>query len=94
MFSGTIAENMRAVKPDATDDEIEEALRMACAWDFVNACEDGIYSRIGERGLGFQKASHSVFPLPAHLSDVLLYCFLTKLHPRLMKIQKITFSPT
>ena len=55
MFSGTIAENMRAVKPDATDDEIEEALRMACAWDFVNACEDGIYSRIGERGLGFSE---------------------------------------
>ena len=55
MFSGTIAENMRAVKPDATDDEIEEALKMACAWDFVNACEDGINSRIGDRGLGFSE---------------------------------------
>lgn len=55
MFSGTIAENMRNVKPDATDDEIMEALKTACAWDFVSRLPDGIDSRVGERGTGFSE---------------------------------------
>lgn len=55
MFSGTIAENMRNVKPDASDDEIREALKAACAWEFVTRLPDGIYSKIGERGGGFSE---------------------------------------
>ena len=55
MFSGTIAENMRNVKPDATDEEIIEALRLACAWDFVEKLPDGIQSTIKERGGGFSE---------------------------------------
>ena len=42
MFSGTIAENMRNVKPEATDEEIVEALKLACAWEFVEKLPDGI----------------------------------------------------
>ena len=55
MFSGTIAENMRFVKPDATEEEIEQVLRQACAWGFVEKLPDGIYSAIGERGTGFSE---------------------------------------
>ncbi|MCD7956237.1 MAG: ABC transporter ATP-binding protein/permease [Lachnospiraceae bacterium] len=55
MFSGTIAGNMRNVKEDATDEEIVEALKMACAWDFVEKLPDGIYSEIKERGGGFSE---------------------------------------
>lgn len=55
MFSGTIAENMRNVKPDATDGEIVEALERACAWEFVEKLPDGIYSEIKERGGGFSE---------------------------------------
>ena len=55
MFSGTIAENMRNVRPDATDEEITEALKHACAWDFVQALPDGINSIIKERGGGFSE---------------------------------------
>lgn len=55
MFSGTIAENMRNVKPDATDDEIVEALKMACAWEFVSRLGDGINAKVGERGGGFSE---------------------------------------
>ena len=55
MFSGTIAENMRNVKPEATDSEIIEALQIACAWDFVNKLPDGIHSVIKERGGGFSE---------------------------------------
>jgi ABC-type bacteriocin/lantibiotic exporter with double-glycine peptidase domain len=55
MFSGTIAENMRNVKPDATDEEIVEVLKLACAWEFVEKLPDGIDSKIGERGGGFSE---------------------------------------
>lgn len=55
MFSGTIAENMRNVKGDATDEEIIEALKLSCAWDFVEKLPDGIYSEIKERGGGFSE---------------------------------------
>ncbi|MDY5578134.1 MAG: ABC transporter ATP-binding protein [Lachnospiraceae bacterium] len=55
MFSGTIAENMRNVKPDATDEEIVESLKLACAWEFVEKLPEGIYSSIQERGGGLSE---------------------------------------
>ncbi len=55
MFSGTIAENMRNVKPDATDEEIIDALKLSCAWDFIAKLPDGIHSKIKERGGGFSE---------------------------------------
>ncbi len=55
MFSGTIAENMRNVKEFATDEEIIEALKIACAWEFVEKLPEGIYSKIKERGGGFSE---------------------------------------
>lgn len=55
MFSGTIAENMRNVKQDATDEEIIGALKEACAWEFVEKLPNGINSEIKERGGGFSE---------------------------------------
>ena len=55
MFSGTIAENMRNVRPEASDEEICEVLKAACAWELVEKLPDGIYSRVGERGGGFSE---------------------------------------
>ena len=55
MFSGTIAENLRNVKPDATDEEIIEALKLACAWEFVEKLPDRIESEVKERGGGFSE---------------------------------------
>lgn len=55
MFSGTIAENMRNVKPDVSDEEIIEALKLACAWEFVEKLPKGIDSEIKERGGGFSE---------------------------------------
>jgi len=55
MFSGTIADNMRNVKPDASDEEIVNVLQLACAWDFVEKLPDGINSEIKERGGGFSE---------------------------------------
>ena len=55
MFSGTIAENLRNVKQDATDEEIIEALKLSCAWDFVSKLPDGINAPVKERGGGFSE---------------------------------------
>ncbi len=55
ILSGTVAENMRMVKQDATDEEIIEALKIACAWEFIEKMPDTIYSAIGERGRGFSE---------------------------------------
>ena len=41
LFSGTIADNVRLMRPEASDEEVESALRAACAWDFVSELEDG-----------------------------------------------------
>lgn len=55
ILSGTIAENMRMVKEDATDEEIIEALKIACAWDFVEKLPEKINSSLGERGRGLSE---------------------------------------
>lgn len=55
MFSGTIADNMRSVKPDATDKEIIDCLKKACAWEFIGQLPDTIYEKIGERGNNFSE---------------------------------------
>ena len=55
ILSGTIAENMRIVKEDATDEEIIECLKTACAWDFVEKLPEGINNPVGERGRGLSE---------------------------------------
>ena len=52
LLSGTIAENLRMVKPDATDLELAQALQSACAWDFVTKMPEGMASTVGEHGHG------------------------------------------
>ncbi len=55
IFGGTVAENMRMVKEDATDEEIIAALQTACAWEFVKKMPEGLYSSVGERGRGLSE---------------------------------------
>lgn len=50
---GTIAENMRIVKKEATDEEIIECLKIACAWEFVEKI--GINAPLMERGKGISE---------------------------------------
>ena len=52
LMSGTIADNLRVVKEDATEEEIQRALETACAWEFVQKMPDGIHSLLGTRGRG------------------------------------------
>ena len=53
ILTGTVAENLRMVREDATDEELIEALKLACAWDFVSAKPGGLDAPVGERGRGF-----------------------------------------
>ena len=55
ILSGTIAENLRMVREDATDEQIIEALKIACAWEFVEKLPDTIHSGVGERGRGLSE---------------------------------------
>lgn len=50
LFTGTIASNLRQGRPDATDDELWESLRVAQAEDFVRDLELGLQSPIAQGG--------------------------------------------
>ena len=49
MFNGTIAENLKISNPEATEEEMLEALKTACAYDFVMALPEGLNHVIGGR---------------------------------------------
>lgn len=55
IMAGTIADNMRLVDENATDEQIIEALKTACAWDFIEPQPNGIYTKVGERGQGLSE---------------------------------------
>ena len=50
LFSGTVATNLRHAHPDATDDELWDALRIAQAEDFVRAMPGGLDAPISQGG--------------------------------------------
>ena len=51
LFSGTVRDNLAMARPDATDEEITAAARVADAHAFITALPDGYGTEIGERGL-------------------------------------------
>ena len=53
LFSGTLRENLTMFTDDATDSEIDEALRVACIDDL--ATEIGLDAELGERGVGISE---------------------------------------
>ena len=58
MMNGTVAENLRMLKPDATDEEVIHALKDACAYEFVEQLPNGINQKIGESGIGFSEGQN------------------------------------
>jgi ABC-type multidrug transport system fused ATPase/permease subunit len=51
LFSDSLAANLRLAKPDATDAELREALRLACAEEVVDGLPQGLETRFGDRGV-------------------------------------------
>lgn len=63
LFAGTVMENIRYGKPDATEEEVIEAAKKANAHDFIMELEDGYETYVGERGVklsGGQKQRISI----------------------------------
>ena len=55
MFAGTIEENLRLVNPEAAQSEIDQALKIACAYDFVQELSGGLQHQVGGRGKGLSE---------------------------------------
>ncbi len=52
LFAGTLKDNLVYANPDASEVEIERALQLAHAADFVDALSEGLSTRVGEDGVG------------------------------------------
>ena len=50
LFSSSIRDNVRLARPDATDDEVADALARARIWDWVCRLPDGLDTFVGEEG--------------------------------------------
>ena len=50
LFSGTIRDNILLGKEDASEEEINRAVKMACLDEFISELKDGLDTKIGERG--------------------------------------------
>jgi len=70
LFSGTVAENLRYGKPDASLDEIIEAAKSAHAHDFIVALPNAYQTEIGERGVKLSGGQNSGSASPASFSKI------------------------
>lgn len=55
MFSGTVEENLRLIRPDATEEQLYDALRLACAEDLIRQLPLGLRTPVREQGGGFSE---------------------------------------
>ena len=55
LFAGTVGENLRLLNRNATDEQVYEALRIACADEFINKLPSGIDTPVFEKGTGFSE---------------------------------------
>ena len=55
LLAGSIAENLSIAKEGASREEMKTALEMACAWEFVKKLQEGLETKLGERGKGLSE---------------------------------------
>lgn len=55
LFSGSIADNLRMMNEDATDEELIAALKKADAWEFIEKLPDGMETKVRENGRGLSE---------------------------------------
>lgn len=70
LFAGTIAQNVRLARPDASAEAVAEALKDAGAWEFVAALPRGVETELGEGGVGLSAGQRQRLALArAFLAD-------------------------
>ncbi len=75
LFSTTVRENIRFSRPDATDEEVEQAARDANAHDFISGLDEGYETEVGENGLflsGGQRQRVAIARAILRRSEILL----------------------
>ncbi len=60
LFSGSVADNIRYGRLDATDAEVEAAARTVSVHDFISALPQGYKTRLGERGSGLSQGQRQL----------------------------------
>ena len=76
LYSRTISENVRMAKKDATEEEVDRAVRDAAAFDFIMASEQGFETVVGERGVtlsGGQKQRLAIARTLLRQNDILIF---------------------
>ena len=60
IFSGTILDNIRYAKLDATEEEVKAACRTVCADQFIEEMDNGYYTQVNERGSGLSQGQRQL----------------------------------
>ena len=63
LFNGTVADNIRYPRPEATDDEVAHAAQQIAGGDWVDALPEGLQTEIGERGRGLSMGQRQLVAL-------------------------------
>jgi ATP-binding cassette subfamily B protein len=82
LFTGSVAENLRFAKPDATDDELRAAARALDVLDLIEDLPQGFATSVGERGAGLSLGQRQII------------CFVRALlaEPRILLLDEATSS--
>ena len=78
LFHRSIRENIAYGRPDATDEQIREAARLANALEFIDRLPHGFDTMVGERGVKLSGASASAWPLPVPSSPTRRFWYSTR----------------
>ncbi len=82
IFSGTIEDNIRYGKLDATDEEIVAAAKAVCAHDFISSMPNGYKTEVKERGSGLSQGQKQLISLARTLIS----------NPRILVLDEATSS--
>ena len=91
LFVGTVFDNIRYGKPDATREEVIEAAKNANAHDFIMSLPNGYETDIGQRGIklsGGQKQRLSIARVFLKNPPILIFDEATSVHLT-MKVRKV-----